>query len=519
MKKNLLIFFIFLTFQAFPQDFSAKAQPQKNLAAVYINAEDFGPAVEKIVVQAQNFYSQKQIDENYDDFKISKVLFLKNAGAGFSRGEWTFTSVFVSDENGEKIDGKSNFITFLHEIKPVEHGDYENDFDNDSFAEEISNLNPFTGAIASKKFRNLYGYKIENEALNLKITKVSAYICPEAAKFKFGKSEYTFENQDFSQQPQDKKSESEKSGGEQKENEKITMNYAYFLPENSKSEKVPLILWFHGLNEGGNDIYSLLLNVKTTSLAGEKIQGHFKNGAAVLAPQAPSSWLEAEDKGAFGLHYWTPVDKDGAVKTAGKIIKTPFSKLENLFGNLIVSEDASDPEKEMEKFSSEIESGKKPFAAVSLFSRPVKKLLDDFLDSNPQIDRKRIYVGGASAGGYMTVNMAIQYPDTFAAFFPVCEYYLDSKISDEKIKSLSKKPLWFTYAKNDKTVNPGKNSIPTIERLKKAGAGNLHVSVYDKVEWNKITYKGHYSWIYLFNDACEENGIKLFDWLNLNSLD
>lgn len=518
MKKNLLVFFIFLTFQAFPQTFLDKAEPQKNQAAVYISAEDFGPAVEKIVVQTQNFYSQKQIDENYGDFEISKILFLKNAGTGFPHGEWNFTKIFTSDPYGNKIEGKSNFLTFLHEIKPINHKNEENnenDFDDDNFADEISNLSPFTGSVASTEFRNLYGYKIGNDALGIKITKVSAYICPEITKFKFGKSEYVFENQNLNQQDQDKKGKSEKK----QENEKITMNYAYFMPENPKSEKIPLILWFHGLSEGGNDILKMLLNVKTTALAGEKIQGHFKNGAAILAPQASSSWLEAEDKGAFGLHYWTPVDKDGAVKSAGKIIKKPFSKLENLLGNFIISEDESSSEDEMEKVSSEIENGKKPFAAVSLFSKPVKKLLDDFLDSNPQIDRKRIYIGGASAGGYMTMNMAIQYPDVFAAVFPVCEYYLDSKISDEQIKSLSAKPIWFTYAKNDKTVNPSKNSVPTIERLRNAGARNLHISIYDKVEWNGITYGGHYSWIYLFNDDCEENGTKLFDWLGSNTLD
>ena len=31
----------------------------------------------------------------------------------------------------------------------------------------------------------------------------------------------------------------------------------------------------------------------------------------------------------------------------------------------------------------------------------------DFLKKHPEIDRDRIYVGGCSAGGYMTMNMMI----------------------------------------------------------------------------------------------------------------
>lgn len=496
MKKIFLFLFTLFTFSGFAQSFVSEAEPQKNQAVAYISATDFGALIQKIVVKTSKFYSQKQIDENYDDFEVIKVLYLKNSSTGISRGEWNFTQVFTSDSKGNKIEEKSNFLTFLHEILPENQKKDEDDFDD-----EIKNLSPFTGSLASKEFRNLYGFKIENDDLDIKITKTAAYVCPEVAKFKTGKTSYTFEDEQ-----------------KEKEPETIEMSYAYFLPENPESKKIPLILWFHGLSEGGSNPDEMLLGVKTTALAGEKIQSHFENGAAILAPQSPSSWLEVEDVGAFGVHYWEVVDKDGAVDSAKKLIKTPFTKLEKLYEKVIVKEDNSteetDKDDEEKQILNDLESGKKAFAAVSLYSKPVKKLLDDFLDSHPEIDRNRVYVGGCSAGGYMTMNMTIQYPETFAAVFPVCEYYLDSKISDAQIRKLSEKPIWFTYAKNDTTVNPSKNTVPTFERLEEAGAKDLHLSAYDDVNWEGFSFPGHYSWIYVLNDdAKDENGTKLFDWL------
>ncbi|MFC2457089.1 MAG: hypothetical protein ACFNQD_05640, partial [Prevotella intermedia] len=64
----------------------------------------------------------------------------------------------------------------------------------------------------------------------------------------------------------------------------------------------------------------------------------------------------------------------------------------------------------------------------------------------------RIYVGGCSAGGYMTLNMLLQYPGFFAAAFPVCEAYPDKKITDSQLGELSKVPLWFTRSKDDETI-------------------------------------------------------------------
>lgn len=48
-----------------------------------------------------------------------------------------------------------------------------------------------------------------------------------------------------------------------------------------------------------------------------------------------------------------------------------------------------------------------------------KELLDTYLDL-PQVDRNRIYVVGLSMGGMATYDLAVRFPDTFAAAVPIC---------------------------------------------------------------------------------------------------
>ena len=75
--------------------------------------------------------------------------------------------------------------------------------------------------------------------------------------------------------------------------------------------------------------------------------------------------------------------------------------------------------------------------------------------------------------------------------------------------------------------------VPTLERLKKAGAENIHVSVTDHVidtsgsyfldENGRATkqntgipyqYSGHWSWIYFFNNECSADGLTAWDFIS-----
>ena len=122
------------------------------------------------------------------------------------------------------------------------------------------------------------------------------------------------------------------------------------------------------------------------------------------------------------------------------------------------------------------------------------------------------------------MEMILKHPDYFAAAYPICEAYQDQYITDEQIEAIKDMPIWFTYAKNDGTVNPGLCSEATIERLLAAGAQNVHVSAFEDVhdttgrftdaEGNPYQYDGHWSWTYFDNNECyDENGVNAWQWL------
>ena len=451
-------------------------EPELNQSVVYVSSCDWGPCIEKIVVNTSGTILPNRV--RAEDFKVSQILYPKDSNIGVTKSTLSVTDAFTSDSKGNKISTHSNYITILTDVHP-----------------EAENSSPFVSFALSTRFSPFYGYKISNSELNISISKVKGYVNADVAKFSHSKYEYTLSNED--------------------EEESVTLNYSFYIPE-SEGKKFPLILWFHGMGESGTNPYQVLLGTKLTSLATEKIQSYFEDGCAILAPQCPTGWLESTKKSSLGVRYWTPVDKDSVKNKIKKPVK-------NFLNKIFVNDT---PEEE-----------KTPFAAVSFYTEPVKKLLYTFLAEHPKIDRNRIYVGGCSAGGYMTVNMLLESPELFAAAFPICEFYLDSKITSSQIKNLSEKPIWFVFAENDETVNPEKNSSPTIKRLRENGAKNLHSSVFRNVvdlsgkylldrsaepdddEYGlPYEYSGHYSWIYVLNDECEENGVSLFKWLSEQKL-
>ena len=482
MKRIISLFFLIISSAAvsalFSQTFYKALEPGAEQLAVYVEACDWGPCVSKIVVNTNK--TQKPESLELDDFEVERVLNVNATGLKMSSDDLDVTDVFCSDSKGNRVEGESIYITILLDVYP-----------------EADNSSPFPGNVSGNIINSFYNYRVTNDDLKLKITKCQGFVCPELAKF--SKASFDYEIQTETQ------------------HSSVTMPYMYYLPQNQSKEKIPMILWFHTIGESGNNPYRMMLGTKTTALAGEGIQKYFENGVAILAPQCPTGWLETTEQGTFGARYWEPVDVDGSVSK----VTTPVDK----FLKRITGRQYEEPEIT-------------PFAAVSYYTAPVTALLQQFLDKHPEIDRERVYVGGASAGGYMTMNMMIQHPEYFAAAFPTCEYYLDSKISKSQIKMLAEKPLWFTYAKNDSTVKPSNNSIPTIKRLKEAGAKNLKVSEFEnvvdlsgKVPKNRrakegdreyglpYEYEGHASWIYVLNDQCrDQDGLSLFEWLSRQRL-
>ena len=230
----------------------------------------------------------------------------------------------------------------------------------------------------------------------------------------------------------------------------VTLTYASYEPWSLKGDGVanPLVIWLHGGGEGGVDVSITLLGNEVVSLIRPQIQSHFTTeggagGAYVLSVQCPTMWM-GTSKG---------------------------------FGH-----------------------GDYP----SLYADVLKSCIDEFVDQHPDVDRNRIYLGGCSNGGYMTMHMLIRNPRYFAAAFPTCEAYTDQYISESEIKALAEENIWFVQSYDDTTVDAKTHCIPTFQRLVKAGAKNVWMSMFETVEGidnpgQKLF--GHFSWCYLFNDV------------------
>ncbi len=258
------------------------------------------------------------------------------------------------------------------------------------------------------------------------------------------------------------------------ETESITLHYAAYEPEDLVNDGVknPLIIWLHGQGEGGVDPDITIMGNEVSSLAQQPIQGYFTteggaNGAYVLVEQALTYWMDEGD------------GKNG------------------------------------------------PGDNVSRYTEVLMDAIKDYVDSHEDVDQNRIYLGGCSNGGYMTINMLVSYPDYWAAAYPNCEAYAFNKIAnisgdgnamggenaveaaperwmtDEKIEAIKNIPIWFVQSADDTVVNPARFGLPTYQALLKAGATNVWYSLFENIHGQddpEATYMGHWTWVYLFND-------------------
>jgi poly(3-hydroxybutyrate) depolymerase len=220
----------------------------------------------------------------------------------------------------------------------------------------------------------------------------------------------------------------------------LRMSYAVYTPSDVKT-KAPLIIWLHGGGEGGYDPTVALLGNRAANYASPEIQVLF-GGAYVLVPQAPTFWMQA----AEGM-------------TRGQ---------EN-----------------------------------DIYNEALFALIQEYVSNNPNIDPKRIYVGGCSNGGYMSLKLIIEHPDYFAAGYISALAYHNEFISDAQIQKIKNVPMWFVHSKDDPTTVADLTAIPLYNRLKAVGAKNVFFSLYDHVTditgfygGENYRYNGHWSWIY-----------------------
>lgn len=144
-----------------------------------------------------------------------------------------------------------------------------------------------------------------------------------------------------------------------------TLLYRLLRPEVMKpDEKYPLVLFLHGAGERGNDNEKQLVHGGQMWLNPVNRE---KYPAFILAPQCPETG------------YWAYTERPSSFAPADMPLEVP----------------------------------------VSPIFRTLKELLDFYL-AMPQIDKDRIYVMGLSMGGMGTFDMAVRYPEIFAAAIPIC---------------------------------------------------------------------------------------------------
>ncbi len=451
--------------------------PRDNEYVLYIDGYDWGTCSQKVVLRTATAHSTDELKK--DDF--SALVFVPVTGTSnlpfpIKKGERTISTVFASDENGVALSGSSHFITLEFVISPTE--EYANPF----------NRNVMTADSADPFFR----FKITNEPLGIEVSECSGVVCRSASQFKFMK--FTMDD--------------------------LTIKYSFW--RSPKPGKKPLIIWFHGIAEGGSIPIVPLLETNAVRLASDEIQQYFENGADVLVPQCPSAWLESTSKDIMGNRLWVPVDLNVGRKI-GRAVRPVERAVEKIFG-AGVSDGASD-----EDAIKIPEETPVPTASVSFYTEIVKKIIDMYISRYDYVDKSRIYVGGCSAGGYMTLNMILQNPGFFAAAFPACEAYPDAKLTDYQIYQLTQIPMWFVHSKNDSTIKASTHDESTVRRMKELGGRRVIFTLYDDVRdltgrWNSSNgrayeFDDHYSWVYVMNNTPRYEGKSLFEWLSAQSLE
>lgn len=279
----------------------------------------------------------------------------------------------------------------------------------------------------------------------------------------------------------------------------IDLLYASYSPEKASiiEGSKPLVIWLHGAGEGGKDTRIATMGNEVVNLATGEYQSFFgENGAYILVPQSPTMWM----------------DVDGT----------------NVYNSSVEGSDG-----------------------VSYYTQALMALIENYVLNHQDIDTNRIYIGGCSNGGYMTVNMIMNYPDYFAAAYPICEAYSVDWITTEKITAIKDIPIWLTHAMSDSVVpiaegtkvgftgydvrldGDGK-SIPLdnfsnalYTRLVDMKAKDVHYSRFEKVvdtsglyynqDGTPYEYMGHWSWIPGLNNESVDiiNGVEItmFEWL------
>ena len=138
-----------------------------------------------------------------------------------------------------------------------------------------------------------------------------------------------------------------------------------------------------------------------------------------------------------------------------------------------------------------------------------KAAIDDFISQHlSEIDLTRIYVGGFSMGGKMTMKMASSYPGFFAAAFPLCPAY---EPSSEQLEAISGLPVWLIVSRFDIIAGYYTFSQKIWNELcdKTKVPADCRLTLFGRVKYpdgKKNTPSNHFVWFALANDLFTYDG-------------
>lgn len=245
----------------------------------------------------------------------------------------------------------------------------------------------------------------------------------------------------------------------------VHYEYVSWQPEGGSDR---LVIWLHGLGEGGvkdTDPYVTCIANKVVSLISDEFQNTIGR-ANVLVPQCPTYWMDNEGTG------------------------------QSLAGGRIKADN------------------------TSYYMNSLVELIKTYQQEH---HIKKTVICGCSNGGFMTLLLGMDHPELADGIVPICEAVPDVSISEEQISNVTDMPMYFVYSEDDNVVDPTRHEIPTLARLRKAGAPILHVSTtehvidtsgkYKNEKGDPHMYSGHWSWIYFFNNECDAEGYKAWDFI------
>lgn len=274
-------------------------------------------------------------------------------------------------------------------------------------------------------------------------------ICPAEEGWKYAKSSYKKMPLEYGYYTPNKKAAKDR----------FTFRESRFDPALKRKfpSKLPLIVMLHGIGQGGHDPSVPVKSFNTTNLGLPELQYRVGGAAYVLVPQCPTYWMD-NGECDVDINHEAYQNKD------------------------------------------------------TIYTEALFECIDEFVKAHKDIDPKKIYVGGFSNGGFMTVKLVLEYPGYFAACMPMCELYRTTDLSDDDIKTIAQTPMWISQCRNDPAVPPECSPFMLYKRLKEAGA-EVHMSFFSEIrdtsglfkdrEGKDFRYNSHFVWIYANNDYCQ----------------